>query len=156
MIRNELAEKLGISGYDVKQKLVRSGGDVMDWDIKAYNVRLMTKDGEDVVLLAMGVDEISSMIEPATVKPALEVFPQISNLESVRWPNGKVDLLIGLNYLEVQPWEVAREGGLSLWESRFGSGYLLGGTHPDIWLGNRKEELVAGALQISRSTNLAT
>ena len=140
----------------MKQKLVRSGGDVMDWDTKAYNVPLMTKDGEKVVLTAMGVDEISSVIEPANVKPALEIFQQIPNLDSIKRPNGKVDLLIGLNYLEVQPWEVAGEGGLSLWESRFGSGYLLGGTHPDIWLGNRKKELVAGALQISRSTNLAT
>ena len=30
MIRRELAEKLGLAGSKVKQKLVRSGGDVMD------------------------------------------------------------------------------------------------------------------------------
>ena len=45
MIRNELAEKLGLSVCEVKQKLVRAGGDVMDWDTKAYIVPLLTKDG---------------------------------------------------------------------------------------------------------------
>ena len=44
---------------------------------------------------------------------------------------------------------------MSLWESSFGTGYLLGGTHPDIWLGDRKEALVSGALQVSRATNHA-
>ena len=109
-----------------------------------------------MVLLAMGVEEISLEIEPTNVKPALKVFPEIPDLKIVCQPSGKVDLLIGLNYLEVQPRDVARVGGLSLWESRFGSGYLLGGTHPDIWLGSRGEALVLGALHMSRSTSLAT
>jgi hypothetical protein len=61
MIRNELAEKLGLSGLDVKQKLVRSGGDVMDWNTKAYNVPLIAKNGKKVVLTAMWVKEISSV-----------------------------------------------------------------------------------------------
>merc|ERR1711888_579843 len=102
MIRNETAQKLGLEGLAVQQKLVRSGADVMDWNTKAYKVPLISK----------------------------------------------VDLLIGINFLEVQPREVAREKGLSLWESSFGTGYLLGGTHPDIWLGGRKEALVSEALQV--------
>ena len=32
MIRNELAEKLGLKSRNMKHKLVRSGGDVMVWD----------------------------------------------------------------------------------------------------------------------------
>ena len=64
MIRNELAEKLGLKSRNVKQKLVHSGGDVIDWDTKAYYVHLITKEGEEVVLLAMGVEEISLEIEP--------------------------------------------------------------------------------------------
>ena len=32
MIRNELAEKLGLKSHNVKHKLVRSGSDVMVWD----------------------------------------------------------------------------------------------------------------------------
>ena len=87
---------------------------MMDWNTKAYNVPLLTKDGGKVVLMAMGVDEISSEIKPANVEPALEVFSQIRNLQIIKWLNWKVDLLIGLNFLEVQPKEVARKGGLSL------------------------------------------
>ena len=132
MIRNEMAQKLGLEGLEVKQKLVRSGGDVMDWNTKAYKVPLISKDGRKFILTAMGFEEISSHIEPADVEPALNVFPQIPSLASIKRPSGKVDLLIGLNFLEVQPREVPREKGLSLWESSFGTGYLLGGTRPDI------------------------
>ena len=155
MVRNELAEKLGLAGSDVKHKLVRSGGDEMDWETKAYNIPLLNSEGKQVVLTAMGVDEISSEIKPADVEPALKVFPQIPDLKSIKRPSGKVDLLIGLNFLEVQPTEVAREEGLSLWKSKLGSGYLLGGTHPEIWLGC-PETLASGALEISRATTHAS
>merc|ERR1711895_275782 len=152
MIRDEMANKLGLKGLPVKQKLVRSGADVMDWDTKAYKVPLIKKDGSRVVITAMGFSEISSEIEPANVGAAMNVFPQIPGLASIERPSGKVDLLVGLNCLEVQPKEVARVKNLSLWESDYGTGYLLGGTHPDIWLGNR-EALVPEALCYSRSTN---
>ena len=65
-----------------------------------------------------------------------------------------MDLLIGLNNMEVQPEEVAREEGMSLWKSKLGPGYLLGGTHPEIWLGC-PERLAAGALEISLATDPA-
>merc|ERR1712219_78391 len=149
MIRDETANKLGLKGLPVKQKLVRPGADVMDWDTKAYKVPLIKKDGSRVIITAMGFTEISSEIEPANVEAAMNVFPQIPSLASIKRPSGKVDLLIGINCLQVQPREVAREKNLSLWESDYGTGYLLGGTHPNIWLGNR-EALVPEALHISR------
>ena len=67
-----------------------------------------------------------------------------------------MDLLTGLNFMEVQPEEVARNKGLSLWKSRLGPGYLLGGTHPDIWLGASTKVLASGALEICRSTSHAS
>ena len=133
MIRNELAKKLGLVGTDVNNKLVRTCGDAMDWETKSYKVPLLNSDGNVVILTAMGVDEISSEIKPAKVEPALKVFSQIQDLESIRRPSGTVDMLIGLNFMEVQPVEVARKEGLSLWKSKLGPGYLLGGTHPEIW-----------------------
>ena len=114
MIRHELAKKLSLAGCEVKQKLVRSGGDIMDWKTTAYKVPILTRNGKVIVLTAMGMDEISSEIKPAEVKPALKVFPQIPDLNSIRRPSGTVDLLIGLNSMEVQPEEVARTKGLSL------------------------------------------
>ena len=71
MIRNELAKKLGLAGCEVKQKLVRSGGDTMDWKTTAYKVPILNSNGKTIVLTAMGMDVISSEIKPAEVKPAL-------------------------------------------------------------------------------------
>ena len=109
MVRNELAEKLGLAGSDVKHKLVRSGGDAMDWETKSYKIPLLNSEGRKVVLTAMGVDEISSEIKEANVEPALKVFQEIPDLESIKRPSGRVDLLIGLNFQEVQPTKVAQE-----------------------------------------------
>merc|ERR1711888_493815 len=150
MIRDEMASKLGLKGRPVKQKLVRSGADVMDWDTKANNVPLIKKDGSKVIITAMGFPDISSEIEPADVGAAMNVFPQIPSIASIKRPSGKVDLLVGINCLKVQPKEIAREKNLSLWESDYGTGYLLGGTHPNIWLGKR-EALVPEALLVSHS-----
>merc|ERR1712219_30528 len=152
MIRYEMANKLGLEGLPVKQKLARSGADVMDWETRAYKVPLIKKNGSKVMITEMGVPEISSEIEPANVGAAIKVFPQIPNLASIKRPSGKVDLLIGLNCMEVQPKEVARKNNLSLWKSDYGKGYLLGRTHPNIWLG-KKEALVPEALHVSRSAN---
>merc|ERR1711867_258098 len=45
----------------------------------------------------------------------------------------------------------------SLWKSKLGPRYLLGGTHPDIWLGSSSEVLMwTGALDICRSTSHAS
>merc|ERR1712121_39427 len=102
------------------------------------------------------MEERSSEIKPTEVEAALEVFPQIESLSSIKRPSGSVDLLIGLNYIEVQPEEVERKQGLSLWKSKLGPGYLLGGTHPDIWLGSSSKVLASGALDICRSTSHAS
>ena len=91
MIRNELAKKPGLTGCEVKQKLVRSGGDVMDWKTTSYKVPLLNSDGKVIILTAMGMDEISSVIKPAKVDPALKVFPQIPDLQSIRRPSGLID-----------------------------------------------------------------
>ena len=49
----------------------------------------------------MGMEEISSDIKSREVEAALKVFPQIKNINSIKRPSGAVDLLIGLNYMEV-------------------------------------------------------
>merc|ERR1711951_158691 len=78
MIRDEMANKLGLEGLPVKQKLV------MDWETKAYKVPLIKKDGGKVIITAMGFPEISSEIESADVGPAMNVFPQIPSISSIR------------------------------------------------------------------------
>ena len=60
MIRRELAEKLGLAGSKVKQMLVRSGGDIMNWETTAYKIPILNSDGKVIVLTAMGMEEISS------------------------------------------------------------------------------------------------
>ena len=58
-------------------------------------------------------------------------------------PSGPVDLLIGLDNRSLQPaGGLARDGcavgDLRLTESRFGCGWVLSGTHPDITLSEHK------------------
>ena len=54
MIRDEMANKLGLEGLPVKQKLIRSGADVMDWETKAYKVPLIKKNGSKMIITRWG------------------------------------------------------------------------------------------------------
>ena len=54
MIRNELAKKLDLVGTDVKNKLVRTCGDAMDWETKSYKVPLLNSEGKVIILYGGG------------------------------------------------------------------------------------------------------
>ena len=47
-------------------------------------------------------------------------------------PTGEVDLLIGINYAQLQPNAIKKKENLVLYESQFGTGKLLGGQHRNI------------------------
>jgi hypothetical protein len=75
MIRNEMASKLGLEGRDVKQKLVRSGGDVMDWDTKAYSVPLIKKDGSRHSSKGGPSPPLLRAFRPSAITPPLLFLP---------------------------------------------------------------------------------
>ena len=59
-------------------------------------------------------------------------FPQYTEQQLAR-PHGQVQLLIGLNQLEILPiGQVSKVDGLGVFETIFGTGVILAGTHPSL------------------------
>ena len=86
-------------------------------------------------MLFFEINPITDAMAPVDVMPVLGMFGgTISNISKVRRPTGAVDLLIGINCASLFPVvaddDAHCEGNLQLLTSKFGTGWLLDGTHP--------------------------
>ena len=102
------------------------------WETTVYKVTLVDKEGDEHIMQAYGMEEITSDKEKVNIDGVTHYFPHIP-AEDLQRPCGKVDLLCGLNQAALHPTggETA-VGNLRLLKSRFGSGWLLDGSHPKI------------------------
>ena len=94
----------------------------------------MNRTGQEHKILAFEVDNITAEILPVNVSAATDIFPQIS-LADVFRPTGAVDILIGIQHAGLHPSGGNNKffsGNLRLLHSKFGSGYILDGCHPNI------------------------
>ena len=86
--------------------------------------------------MAYSIEMITAPTEDADLKPALKVFPEVKDLYKIVRPTGDVDLLLGIQDADLHPYLAKPskhcKGKLRLLTSRFGSGYLLDGSHPEI------------------------
>ena len=86
-------------------------------------------------VLAYSIDTITAPTDSVDIRPALKVFPEVQGFEISR-PKGDVDLLLGIQDANLHPFlanpNKHRVGKLCLLSSKFGTGYLLDGSHPNI------------------------
>ena len=134
VIRNGYAEQLGLEGTPVMQEMVRTGGDLVKWYTKAYNLRARDSTGKMRVMLALGVNKISTPIGEVDTSGVKDLFPGVVGLGRLTRPHGEIDVMVGMNYLELLPKEILRTKGLGLWSSQFGETMLVGGTHPTLYV----------------------
>ena len=136
LVWKQFAKKAGWKGQPVLQMLLTTRGRIKPWQTEAYHVPLVDREGTVHYVLAYSIDTITSPTDYVDVRPALKVFPDVNCLATILRPVGEVDLLLGIHYSELHPvladpvkhWV----DKLRLLTSRFGSGYLLDGAHPDI------------------------
>ena len=113
-----------------------TGGRIKAWQTEAYHVPLVDREGTVHYVLAYSINTITSPTDYVDVQPALKVFPDVNCLVTILRPVGEVDLLLGIHHSDLHPVLADpvkhRVDKLRLLTSRFGSGYLLDGAHPDI------------------------
>ena len=142
LVRNEFAEKAGLEGTDCQFQLTGVGGQMSDFKTKMYVVPLLNREGKKTVVNAFGIQSITAELEPVVTKKFAQIFGLKNN--QLRRPAGEVDLLVGMNHAEFLPVMKQESRGLVLYSSKFGSGYLLGGSVG----GAGKEELKNFAHQV--------
>jgi hypothetical protein len=127
LITNRYAKEAGLKGQQVHLGLNGIGDKTQDFITKIYKVPLVDRDGKVHEVSAVGIDEISAQVKPVNIKPVLEVFKGKIKPGDLDNPGGRVDILVGICDVDLAPKEVHRAGRLILLQSKFGTGYLVGG-----------------------------
>ena len=88
-------------------------------------------------VLAYSIGVITSSVDKVDLRPALREFPELKgDYSKILRPTGAVDLLLGIRDARLHPYLANPSkhcrGDLRLLTSKFGSGYLLDGSHSDI------------------------
>ena len=136
LVRESFARKARWKGQPVLQSLFMTGGQVNEWRTKAYYVPLVDRHGKVHKVMACSIGIITSPTKDGDLRLALKVFPEIKNYCMIARPTGDVDLLLGIQDADLHPYLAKPskhcKGKLRLLTSRFGTGYLLDGSHPQI------------------------
>lgn len=124
------AEKCGLEGVKCLLELTGVGEKVSVIKSKLYIIPLRTKGGDIKHIKAFGMESITSDMVKVKVKDAAKEFGIPP--EDVERPTGQVDLLVGLDSVDILPIQCKVVEKLALYESIFGTGKILGGKHASI------------------------
>lgn len=94
-----------------------------------YDLYLVDKDGKVHGISAVGMDQISSTIQPINTSKISKIL-NVPEGDINRPDCGEVDLLIGLQFAAYHPVCLRKEGHLLLYQNQFG--FTIGGCHPEI------------------------
>jgi hypothetical protein len=91
-----------------------------------YKVTLMRTVGQIVELTAHGLETIASNLDAIDPWVLRQAFPEVPE-GGLEGASGRVSLLIGQDNLRLFPMEVRRAGGMALFKSQFGTGWMASG-----------------------------
>ncbi len=91
-----------------------------------YKVTLTRTDGQIVELVAHGLESIASNLDAIDPRILRQAFPEVPD-GGLEGASGLVSLLIGQDNLRLFPVEVRRAGGMALFKSQFGTGWMVSG-----------------------------
>ena len=132
MITFSHGKALNLKGWEVSQWVQVASKPWELWKTKIYLVPLVDKTGIIHRVKCFGVESITSKLEKVYIDGVIYSFPKLT-AEQLARPHGTVEILIGLNQLDIMPkGPVMIDGGLGVFESIFGTGYVLAGTHPSL------------------------
>ena len=125
-----LAEELCLHGEPVDLEICTVGGIESKIKSQKYNLILFDRDGGEVQIEVLGIEQVSTSIENVNLQGVLNLFKKSGDVEVNRPDSGPVDLLIGFSYAGYHPVKIDNNGHLLLMENRFG--HIIAGSHPDI------------------------
>jgi hypothetical protein len=111
-----------------------------------YKVTLARTDGQIVELISHGLETIASNLDAIDPRILRQAFPEVPE-GGLEGASGRVSLLIGQDNLRLFPVEVRRAGGMALFKSQFGTGWMASGNAGGIGTSlSQDEECDEGAL----------
>ena len=143
-ITHKLAQTLRLKRKNRTCWVETAGRDFEEMETCVYDLELNDIHGNIHTIELTGIEKITSN-QVADVSAAYKIFPQLKR-GSVDRHSGDVGILIGSNYTSLLPKGVEDnfcEGNLRAVKTLFGTGWVLGGSHPSITAYTNKPDRVA-------------
>ena len=100
-------------------------------DSTLYEITIMDRKKRKHKLKLYEIDDICGEMGSINIDGVVHLFPS-TKIEEVRRTSGKIEMLIGMEYAPLHPVAISENEGLVLYKSLFGTGKILGGTHPAV------------------------
>ena len=127
LVSRRYARRNNLKGVKVSYDLVTVNNVVTPQHTMLYDIKITNRNGEVNIIMAYEIEEICE--ETAFFDSNVTDLFKNVNPDDVKRPRGRVDILIGMDYIKLHPTRSETVGDLALFESAFGSGKLLGGQH---------------------------
>ena len=131
-----------------------AGGDKKRMEAKIYEFKLEDRFGNHFQIWGYGVKTIIEADDPVDPSPIRKLFPHIPAQVFQKLEKKRIDILIGLNFNHLFPTGGEGRnsvGSLKTLSTRFGpTGYILGGTHPDLKPSVPKFSSAAAEIRVAR------
>ena len=131
LVSSNFVTKHNLHGIPVMYDLETVGGNSTTQRTWLHEIKIFDRQGNPHIVKAFQIDEICSNLDRVNTDKYAQLFPSTTPSE-IRRPKGKVDILIGNNYATIHPTREHSSEGLVLYESMFGTGKILGGSHEGV------------------------
>ena len=138
LVTHTFAQRVGLKGKKITYYLRVVGQGYSKKSTLMYKLKILDNVGKSHILFALGIDTISEEIANVSLEGVKHLFP-FAPKEAFERPGGEVDLLVGQNYRQLQPWadKTRTVGRLRMCDSLFGCGMVLTGYHEEIRIKER-------------------
>ena len=130
LVTFRFADNAGLQGVSCHFELTGVGEKTDSFKTKIFTIPLLTRWGEVKIIHAFGIEKITADLPAVNMAVAAELLGVQE--EQIQRPAGQVDLLIGISEVDISPTRERIVGKLALYNSDFGTGFLVGGQHKEI------------------------
>jgi len=131
IITKDLAKRSNLKGKETMQYITFASKEPELTKTMYYQLKLKLNDGSVRALRLLGLDKITTNLPAVDVEAAYDEFPEVP-YGCLDRPAGPVEILHGQDAVDLLPDTQFRSGMLRALSIPFGSGWTLGGYHPDI------------------------
>ena len=128
LVSKKYVRRSGLVGIPVTYELITVGNQVTVHRTNLYKIFLKDKNGDNHEIIAYEIEEICGKIGQVKVGHLVHSFPSLKKEDVARY-GGEIELLIGMGHAALHPVRTGAHEGLCLYDSQFGTGKILGGTH---------------------------
>ena len=131
LVGKEYAQRKHLPGVPVTYDLTTVGGVTTTHHTTLYIITIIDRQGEEHSIKAFEIEEICGELKRINTSQFAKLFKS-TKPHQIRRPSGKIEILIGSNNLDLHPSKISSCEGLVLFESLFGTGKVIGGSHRKI------------------------